>query len=73
MHKCASADRYPRDVLLSLVVVFLGVSMYAAKGEMDYTMFGLMFTVLGVFLAALKGVRTLAVSPPQKTRTHAPQ
>ena len=36
----------------------MGVSAYALKGEIDYTLFGLLFTLSGAFLAALK------VSPP---------
>eukprot|EP00730_Choanoeca_flexa_P004925 TRINITY_DN11843_c0_g1_i2.p2 TRINITY_DN11843_c0_g1~~TRINITY_DN11843_c0_g1_i2.p2 ORF type:complete len:325 (+),score=97.40 TRINITY_DN11843_c0_g1_i2:3729-4703(+) len=49
---------YPMTVLLSLVVMFIGVSVYALKGEIDYTTFGLLLTVSGAGLAALKGIVT---------------
>lgn len=49
---------YPKEILASLAVIFIGVSVYAGKGEVSYTMQGLMVTALGGFLAALKGVMT---------------
>lgn len=49
---------YTQTVLLSLGVIFIGVCMYAVKGELDYTMFGMIVTTMGAALAALKGVVT---------------
>ncbi|EDQ85279.1 uncharacterized protein MONBRDRAFT_29453 [Monosiga brevicollis MX1] len=49
---------YSNNVLASLGVMFLGVSVYALKGEVSYTLFGLILTAFGAFLAALKGVVT---------------
>jgi hypothetical protein len=50
--------QYRRNILFSLGVIFAGVFLYAAKGEVDYTGLGLLLTLLGTFLAALKGVVT---------------
>eukprot|EP00911_Craspedida_sp_UC1_P001075 UC1_evm4s808 len=50
--------RYSEDVLLALVVIFLGVVLYAGKGDIDYTAWGLIMLLFGVFLASLKGVVT---------------
>eukprot|EP00055_Hartaetosiga_balthica_P016561 m.105534 g.105534 ORF g.105534 m.105534 type:complete len:206 (+) comp9133_c0_seq6:108-725(+) len=49
---------YKKEILMSLLVIFIGVFIYAWKGEVDYTLIGLVVTVLGGFLAALKGVLT---------------
>lgn len=49
---------YPKEVLASLGIIFLGVSIYALKGEINYTVFGIVLTAFGAFLAALKGVLT---------------
>ena len=49
---------YPSTILASLAVMFMGVSVYALKGEIDYTTFGLLLTISGAFLAALKGIVT---------------
>lgn len=45
---------YPPEILFSLAVIFAGVTIYAMKGEVDYTIFGLLLTLSGAFLAALK-------------------
>eukprot|EP00056_Hartaetosiga_gracilis_P010293 m.151151 g.151151 ORF g.151151 m.151151 type:complete len:356 (-) comp13291_c3_seq1:3341-4408(-) len=50
--------RYKKEILLSLFVIFVGVCIYAWKGEVDYTLLGLVVTLLGTFLAAFKGVLT---------------
>ena len=42
----------------AIVIMFIGVFVYAAKGELDYTYFGLTMTLLGGFFSALKGVVT---------------
>eukprot|EP00039_Didymoeca_costata_P020069 m.339949 g.339949 ORF g.339949 m.339949 type:complete len:331 (-) comp19045_c0_seq1:70-1062(-) len=49
---------YNTKILGSLVVIFLGVVVYAAKGEVNYSVYGLVFTFMGAVLAALKGVLT---------------
>jgi hypothetical protein len=49
---------YAWNILASLTVMFGGVSIYALKGEIDYTTAGLLLTLFGAFLAALKGVVT---------------
>ena len=42
----------------AIVIMFVGVFVYAAKGELDYTYYGLVMTLLGGFFSALKGVVT---------------
>lgn len=50
--------KYSTQIHLSLLVIFLGVAIYALKGEIDYTTFGMSLTLFGAFLAALKTVAT---------------
>eukprot|EP00045_Choanoeca_perplexa_P017737 m.264152 g.264152 ORF g.264152 m.264152 type:complete len:321 (+) comp17618_c0_seq8:156-1118(+) len=49
---------YPLTTLGSLFVMFIGVVVYASKGEVNYTTLGLLLTLFGAFLAALKGIVT---------------
>eukprot|EP00049_Salpingoeca_infusionum_P012378 m.226265 g.226265 ORF g.226265 m.226265 type:complete len:339 (+) comp15167_c0_seq3:37-1053(+) len=50
--------RYPVGILASLLVIFLGVTFYALKGEINYSIIGVVLTVSGSALASLKGVLT---------------
>eukprot|EP00056_Hartaetosiga_gracilis_P022256 m.29098 g.29098 ORF g.29098 m.29098 type:complete len:372 (-) comp9535_c0_seq4:901-2016(-) len=52
------SKRYKQEILSSLAVIFVGVCIYAWKGEVDYTLLGLVVTLFGTFLAAFKGVLT---------------
>jgi len=49
---------YSKNILFSLVIIFVGVLTYAVKGEVDYSLFGLFLTFVGCMTAALKGVLT---------------
>lgn len=57
--------RYSTKILLSVFVIILGVVTYAAKGEVNYSYYGLVMTVAGCVCAAGKGVVTnlLLVGP----------
>eukprot|EP00040_Diaphanoeca_grandis_P000070 m.14266 g.14266 ORF g.14266 m.14266 type:complete len:323 (-) comp10066_c0_seq1:342-1310(-) len=50
--------RYSPQVLISLGIIFFGVVTYSCKGEISYTLIGVVVTGIGGFLAALKGVLT---------------
>jgi len=50
--------RYGTNILASLCIIFVGVIVYAAKGEVNYSYLGLGLTLVGTLLAALKGVLT---------------
>jgi len=49
---------YSRESIMAVMVIFLGVSLYALKGEVSYSMLGIIVTLAGAFLASLKGVIT---------------
>jgi len=51
-------NTYTKRRLFSLVVIFFGVCMYAAEGEVGGSYYGVAMTTLGAFLAATKGVVT---------------
>jgi hypothetical protein len=50
--------KYAIQIHFSLLTIFLGVGIYAWKGEIDYTAYGMSLTLFGAFLAALKTVAT---------------
>lgn len=50
--------RYNNQILLSVAVIIAGVITYAAKGEVDYSYYGLVMTMAGCICAAAKGVVT---------------
>lgn len=47
---------YSNKILQSLGVIFFGVCLYTSKGELTASSYGLLLTLLGAFLASLKGV-----------------
>eukprot|EP00047_Mylnosiga_fluctuans_P006188 m.245420 g.245420 ORF g.245420 m.245420 type:complete len:322 (+) comp14703_c0_seq1:38-1003(+) len=49
---------YPLQIHLSLFTIFIGVGIYAWRGEIDYTAYGMLLTLFGAFLAAFKTVAT---------------
>jgi len=50
--------RYNNQIMISVAVIIMGVITYAAKGEVDYSYYGLVMTMAGCICAAAKGVVT---------------
>ena len=54
--------RYTPSILSTLAVIFAGVCLYAAEGEVGGTYYGVMLTTMGAFLAATKGQSSIIMS-----------